>query len=217
MKAVKSERFYTANNLPRIGILLLASGSSVRMGEPKLLLPWEGKTIVEKALSAGAAFPSLEKLMVYPPSLPALKELGETYAWSIVENRDPSRGQASSLVEGLLCWEKLGILEKLQGILCMVGDQPFVSPVVIEGLVASFDEYKVVIPKYGMKPGNPVLFGSRWFPELRELQGDEGGRQVIRRIADEDKIYVPFPEFMGRDMDTLEDYKELLSFAMKNR
>ena len=68
-----------------------------------------------------------------------------------------------------------------------------------------------------MKPGNPVLFGSRWFVELRELQGDEGGRQVIRRIADEDKIYVPFPEFMGRDMDTLEDYKELLSFAMKNR
>ncbi len=213
MKAVKSETFYTASDMPRIGMLLLASGSSTRMGEPKLLLPWKGKTVIEAALSIGQAFPSLEKLMVVPPFLPALKTLGEAYSWRTVENADPSRGQASSLVEGLLCWEKLGILQELQGVLCMVGDQPCISISIVEGILAAFDETKVVIPRYGDQPGNPVLFGSHWFSALRELRGDEGGRQVIRQLRAEERVDIHFPALAGRDIDTPDAYEELLSLA----
>lgn len=217
MKAVKSEIFYTANDMPRIGMLLLASGSSTRMGEPKLLLPWKGKTVIEATLSIGQDFPSLEKLMVVPPFLPALKSLGKAYSWHIVENEAPSRGQASSLVEGLLWWEKTGLLDQLDGVLCMVGDQPYLSSAIIDEMVRSFDKEKVIIPQYGEQPGNPVLFGARWFSQLKELQGDEGGRQIIRQLREEERVYLSFPPLAGHDMDTFAAYEELLVLLGTNR
>lgn len=91
-----------------------------------------------------------------------------------------------------------------------VGDQPFLRGDVIRALIARFEQDRplLVAPRYGGQIGNPVLFDRRLFGELRAVEGDQGGRPVVRRhqaaIA-----WVEIDDLRaGRDVDTPADLSE---------
>jgi molybdenum cofactor cytidylyltransferase len=92
-----------------------------------------------------------------------------------------------------------------------VGDQPFLAPEIIRRLVSAFraSGAALVVPRYAGRRGNPVLFSAKLFPELLEVEGDQGGRPVLLRHRDE-IVWVDVDEARaGLDIDTPEDYLAL--------
>jgi 4-nitrophenyl phosphatase len=91
-------------------------------------------------------------------------------------------------------------------------DQPLVTPELLRALVARFEETgaPIVHPTHAGRRGTPVLFASSLFSELAAISGDEGGRSVVARHADEVATFeVADPDVLA-DVDTPADYERLV-------
>ena len=88
---------------------------------------------------------------------------------------------------------------------------PF-NRVVIDRLIAAFDPVEgraICVPVSHGKRGNPVLWPSRYFAEIRRLAGDRGARDLLGRYSDEIS-YVPVSdEGVNLDVDTPEALRSL--------
>lgn len=211
---------------PRIGLVLLAAGQSRRMGTNKQLLPWRGKTILDAvchALQIGweRTNPSWN-LKTYPMVAVtggdhSIDHITSRYGFSIIHNECSDLGQGTSIALGVkYLMNKFGT-RTLDGIICSVSDQPLLNPMVVEQLITSFQQHRdetnrtIVVPKYGITqhPGNPVLFGAHWFEDLQHIEGDQGGRTIIRGVGHNFVEYVSIIPEWGFDIDTPEDYNDL--------
>ena len=92
------------------------------------------------------------------------------------------------------------------------GDMPFLSPSVLKLLMDAFSETPqwIIRPMYGQKPGSPVFFPKRFFPELLELKGDTGGREVLQKHPQWVRTVAVDDVNAGRDIDTPEDARQWL-------
>ncbi len=183
--------------------VVLGAGLSRRMGRPKLALPYAGCTLLEHAVGVALASP-LEGVVVVV-SDPAMAPRGDRRL-RVVTNPRPDRGLSSSL--------KLGMHEvpaEADAALVMMGDQPEVSPALVERLVRAFEAARTaaVVPTYGGQRGTPVLLGRLLFAAVEGLSGDVGMRDVL--AFREDVLTVEVAD-LGEpfDVDTPEDYERLL-------
>ena len=74
----------------------------------------------------------------------------------------------------------------IDGVVVCLGDMPLVSAAVIDRLIAAFDPAEgraICVPSYRGKRGNPMLFASRFIPELQTLTGDVGARGLLSDYA----------------------------------
>ena len=95
------------------------------------------------------------------------------------------------------------------------GDQPFLGPQLLDSLVEAFERTgaPIIVPSIDGHRGSPVLITRSLFAELAQLEGDAGGRQLFDRYATE-IVEVPVSNPLAlRDIDTWEDYEELLAIA----
>lgn len=211
---------------PRIGIVLLAAGQSRRMGVNKQLLPWRGKTILDAvchALQVGwEQSNSSWNLENYPMVAVTdgdhdIDRIASSYGFSIAHNSSSALGQGTSIALGVQYLMNTFGTYPLDGIICSVSDQPLLDSMVIEKLIASFQQHRdetnrsIVVPKYGptQHPGNPVLFGAHWFEALQQIEGDQGGRTIIRGAGHNFVEYESIIPEWGFDIDTPEDYNDL--------
>ena len=91
-----------------------------------------------------------------------------------------------------------------------VADQPLINQKDIEKLIRVFRENKdfIVIPKYKEKRGNPVIYPSLYKEEILRLEGDKGGKSIIKSS---NKIkYVEVEEDTLFDIDNKDDFNKLL-------
>lgn len=215
-----------SREIPRIGVVLLASGQSRRMGKNKQLLPWRGKTILDAvchALQVGwEQSNSSWNLEAYPMVAVTggdhdIDRIASNYGFSITHNSRSDLGQGTSIALGVQYLVNTFGTHPLDGIICSVSDQPLLDSMVIEKLIASFQQHRdetnrtIVVPKYGptQHPGNPVLFGAHWFEALQHIEGDQGGRTIIRDVGQNFVEYVSIIPEWGLDIDTPEDYNDL--------
>jgi molybdenum cofactor cytidylyltransferase len=167
-----------ARALPRIGALLLAAGQSRRMGKTnKLLAEIDGEAMlvkVSRMLRASRADPILA---VSGHDYERVEALLAAEGLRYVHNPAYASGISSSLKRGL------GALPAgLDGVIVCLGDMPKVTSAVIDSLIAAFDPLEgraICVPTWQGKPGNPVLFASRFIPELQTLSGDVGARGLM--------------------------------------
>ena len=184
--------------------LLLAAGSSRRMGRPKLLLELGGRTLVRRAVDQALTSGLETVVVVVGPNRAEMEQALATTGAQLVDNPDHLTGMASSMRVGVAA-----LPAEAEAVVVLLGDQPFQSPDVIRALV---DRYRagggsIVVPVYAGRRGNPVLFDRAVFPELLVQQGDQGGRAVI--TADPARVVtVAFEsDEPQRDLDTWEDYQ----------
>lgn len=190
----------------RVRGILLAAGSSSRLGQPKQLLPFGGRPLVrhvaEQALSSRLA--GLTVVVGYRAAdvSAALDGLGAT----IVENPSYSRGQSTSLQAGLLDFP-----QRLSAALILLVDQPFVTFTLIDRLIALYEESKapIVAPRFDGRRGNPVLFDRGLIPELLTVVGDTGARDVISQHRGEVATLELNDDRAFQDIDTWEDYLKI--------
>lgn len=194
----------------KIAGIVLAAGASRRMGTPKLLLPWQGKPIVQHvvqtALEAGLA----------PVLVVAGEHESEIFAAlrgldvSFVSNPDWSAGQSTSITIGVRALQNIED-DSLRAAIFLLGDQPRVPAALVHAIIAAYERTgeKIIAPSVHGKRANPVLFDRSLFPALLELCGDAGARQLFNShppflVAWED-------ERILLDVDTPADYQQLLS------
>lgn len=186
-----------------ISALVLAAGSSRRMGRPKLLLELEGEPLVRRAVRTAEAAGVGEVVVVVGPRRAAMAAALAGTTARLVENPDHLTGMASSLRVGLQA-----LSPAAEAVVVLLADQPFQRSEVIERLVQAFrvTGQPIVAPLFGGRRGNPVLFSRALFGELAAQQGDQGGREVVQ--ADPGRVAsVEFADSRAQaDVDTWEEY-----------
>lgn len=183
--------------------IVLAAGSSTRMGRQKLLLPMaNGRPLVRVAIEQVLLAGLDDAVVVLGREATAVAEALHGLAVRTVVNPRYAEGQSTSLRAGLdaLC-------PGTEAAVVALGDQPLPDPTIIHRLVATFrmSGHPIVVPNYRDGRGNPVLFAASVFGELRAVTGDRGGRGVIARDPSRvAEVAVDAP--MPADIDTPEDY-----------
>ncbi len=189
----------------RVGAVILAAGSSSRLGRPKQLIHYEGQPLLLRtALAARRA--GVDSIIVVVGAFSRV--VGEAVigvgGLTVVANKGWRSGLASSLTAGLVAAKSLG----LDGAMVLTADQPMIDVASLEKLLEQFDEdQRVVAAAYDGIVGVPAIFGSEHFDALTNLTGDEGAGRWLRSNADAVKE-VPIPE-AAVDIDTLADVARL--------
>jgi molybdenum cofactor cytidylyltransferase len=197
---------YSINNC---GILILAAGQSKRLGEPKQLLLYEGQTLLNRMIGiAKNAYP-FPITVVLGANAAKIKSQITDKDVDIVINENWEKGMASSIRKGLEAM--LQSVLQLDAVFIMLCDQPFISEQQICSLYSLQNETDRPIAAcyYAGISGTPALFHRSVFPELLSLEGDTGAKKIIKaRENDVAKLHF---EKGVIDIDTLDDYKNLIS------
>lgn len=180
-----------------IGAIVLAAGSSSRMGRAKADLPIGpgGRSFVDTITGTLAAAGVSAVKVVVAPGLPRPPE-------HAVVNPDPSAGMLSSLKCGLGAFQDV-----LDAVLVWPVDHPLVERDTVVALIAAFQctGAPVVVPTHHGRRGHPVLFAARLFPELTAADPSQGARAVVH--AHDDRVELPVSDDgVVSDIDTPEDY-----------
>jgi molybdenum cofactor cytidylyltransferase len=194
-----------------IGVVILAAGGSSRLGQPKQLLPYQGRTLLRHAAETAVASGCRPIIAVLGANAESLRgELTGLPVWT-VENEEWESGMGISIAAGV---QPLTELEHLDGAIILVADQPLITPEFLRDLVAQFEETlaPVVASEYVGTLGVPALFAETLFPELLALGGAGGAKQVIAKYHDRTTSVV----FDGgaMDIDTPEDAEALYRMAV---
>lgn len=190
------------------GIIILAAGSSSRLGQPKQKLLYKGKSLLQHAVEEGLA--SLSSLMVVVLGSDAVnnrREIKEHPDIHIVINQNWEEGMSSSIKTGIT--ELINLEPSISQAIIMLCDQPFVDAELLNKLIAEkqLSGKAIAACTYDNTLGTPVLFDRIFFPQLLMLEGQQGAKKII--IDNEEQLVpVPFP-YGNIDIDTIDDYEKL--------
>jgi molybdenum cofactor cytidylyltransferase len=191
-----------------ISAILLAAGESKRMGKPKQLMPWGKSTILAQAIDNLASSGVDEIIVLLGYRAEEIKKTIVTKPVKIAINPDYRQGMSTAIIAGL----KL-VSRQSQAVMLALGDQPLVNSQTVKQLIAEFSNHDkgIVIPTYQGKRGHPVIFATKYKPELLELKGDIGAREIIKNHPDDTLEVAVDSESIISDIDTREDYQSQLS------
>ena len=190
------------------GMIILAAGSSSRLGTPKQNLIYQGKTLLQRAIDTAITSACCEKVVVVLGANEGMIRLGiSDQLIHITYNSFWQEGIASSIRLGVS--ELIRIEPGITAAIIMLCDQPFVDPLLIYQLTEKKvnGDKGIVASAYRGTLGVPVLFDAAYFPQLLMLQGKEGAKKLIKTFPN-DVAQVAFP--LGAiDIDTMDDYEGL--------
>ena len=167
---------------PRIAAVVLAAGLSSRMGTNKLLIQLAGKPLVRHSVEAAVASRAQSVIVVTGNNREEVEAALREINVKFVNNPEFSEGLSSSLKCGLKA-----LPTECDGAMVLLGDMPFVTPALIDRLIAAFAPglgRAICVPVAKGRRGNPVLWASRFFPEMLALEGDGGAKPLLARHRD---------------------------------
>ena len=161
----------------RLGIVLLAAGAGKRFGGNKLTAQVHGKPMYLWAME------NIEEMKTELPTVvvtgtPEIVSAAEAKGMIAIFNGQPELGISLSIrlgIEAVIQEDR-----KVDGILFMVCDQPWLEKTTLVRLMSEFDG-GILALSYGERRGNPVIFSREYLKELSELSADIGGRRVMAR------------------------------------
>jgi len=189
-----------------VGGILLAAGSSSRLGQPKQLLDFRGVPLIRHVAEQALASRLASLTVVVGHRAADVRAALSGLAVDVVENPSYAQGQSTSLRVGLLNFPR-----DHSAALILLVDQPFVDATLIDRLIGLYEESgaMIVAPQVAGRRGNPVLFDRALFPELLTVVGDTGARDVISRHRDRLATLELPDDHAFQDIDTWEDYQKM--------
>lgn len=191
-------------NKKLVNSIVLAAGKSTRMGQQKLLLPFNEKSIVKTIVEKTTRSNSNQTLVVTGSQKHEIKnELSDSDVL-FVDNERFEEGMLSSVQAGV---DSIG--QEIDGFLILLGDQPMVSETVINRLISVFQktEKGLIVPSFKGKRGHPVLISSKYKKSIKSLNPKIGLRELfLNNTNDILEIEVDYDTIL-KDIDTPEDYK----------
>jgi molybdenum cofactor cytidylyltransferase len=166
-----------------LAAVILAGGESLRMGKPKALLPYRGKTFVEHLLEVTRHERVGLTRIVVGAHADEIREKLSSHAAAIVVNKEWRKGQLSSIQAAIRSLPSGGT----GGLILCPVDHPIVSAALIARLIEELDSSgkAIVLPTYRGRRGHPLIFRASLLPELLGASTEVGARQVVWAHADE--------------------------------
>jgi molybdenum cofactor cytidylyltransferase len=190
-----------------VSAILMAAGKSERMGQNKLLLPFGGRTVIQRTLDSLIASRAGEVIVVLGSKA---QEIGESIGARralTVTNPDFANGMSTSLIAGLG-----KVSSQARFVMVALGDQPLVTAAVYNRLIeaALNTENGLILPVYRGERGNPIIISMRYRAEILKQTGDVGGRELLNAHPC-DVLEVPVDcEGVIINMNTREEYEKRL-------
>ncbi|MGE4522632.1 MAG: NTP transferase domain-containing protein [Acetobacter sp.] len=215
--------------------IILAAGRSSRTAPAHKLLACDasGQPMLLRTLEAVLASAVEEVLVLLPPERPDMAALLHPLLESPANTpapsgpiasggrqpvrrlrmtcvRQPELGLSRSLHTGV----RAAMRRRASSLLVCLGDMPLVSPALLDTLLHTqrATNAPAVAPDRHGQPGNPVLWSAQCYDRLLGVQGDQGGRAILRDLGSAVRL-VPAPAAMLEDFDTPE---RLSAFAHMN-
>ncbi|MFV8281283.1 nucleotidyltransferase family protein [Christiangramia marina] len=163
-----------------IAVLILAAGSSKRLGKPKQLVKFKNKTLLQHSIDVSEALDLSEKIIVLGANEEKILNEVDLKNHKLLINSNWQKGMSTSLKKGLE--EIRNLHPTIEHVLVLLSDQPFISELVLQELIdkhltanclASFSQYQEI-------PGVPAIFSREIFPDLMRIEGDRGARDLIK-------------------------------------
>lgn len=196
-----------------VGAIVLAAGTSSRMGQAKQLMPWGDKPmvrhVVDVLVEGGADVRGIVVVVGYREEEVGAA-LNGSAAVTAFNQHYADDSMLRSLQVGLRTIQSLDAIP--QAVLAALGDQPQITTDVVQAVITRWREggEAIVAPRFGGQRGHPILFDrSSWVEVLaappvgspRDILGAFAGRTAYIDMADDSVL---------RDIDTLEDYRREL-------
>ena len=185
--------------------IILAAGSSRRMGTQKLLLPFGQSSIIETVVD-NVLNSSIDHVMVVlGANQPEIQEVLKNKPVQFCHNLEHEQGMLSSVKCGIRALPADAVTT-----LIFLGDQPGIPPSVTNTVINAYSEelFGIVIPVHMHRRGHPLLVDMKYRKKIEELNLEEGLR-TLRHHFPEDVLEVEVDEpGILVDIDTREDYKK---------
>jgi molybdenum cofactor cytidylyltransferase len=192
----------------RVAAVILAAGRSSRMGaQNKLVAQIAGKPLVRIAAEQALASHASPVIVVTGHERDKVEAALAGLRVRVVHNSSYAEGLGSSLKTGIAA-----VPQEADAAIVCLADMPRVDAVLIDRLIDAYDPERgalVVVPSIDGRRGNPVLWSRRFFPELMNVQGDIGARNLIASYS-EAVTEVPVTGTAAlTDIDTPESFSEV--------
>lgn len=187
----------------KIAGLLIAAGSSKRMGKPKQLLPWGDTNLLQHAIAQLKASKIHKVFVVLGANFNLINSKIDSTGIHIIKNENWQMGMGTSIASGI---SEIGTGD-YDAALITLGDQPFQDSLHYDSLIDKYLEKKnIVATALEKKAIVPAVFPEQYFEQLKSLRGDAGARTILA----ENKVRTFFIPSNGKDIDidTPEDYKK---------
>jgi molybdenum cofactor cytidylyltransferase len=185
--------------------LVLAAGSSTRLGQPKQLLPYAGTTLLDATLGVARQCGFDQLLVTVGGASWAVRDAVDFTGVEVVENLEYTTGCSSSISAAIGA-----VNADTSGIVLMLGDQPRVTTDAVQRLVKQAAASPLGVCRYSDGRGHPFWFHRDVFADLRSLHGDK----AVWKLLESGRYNVTDVEIDGPvplDVDTWDDYEALLA------
>lgn len=191
--------------MQKTAILILAAGSSSRMGKPKQLLPYKNTTLLGWTISQAKKSKANNVFCVLGANAEIITKDISKHKIECILNTNFKDGLSSSIVAGIDYLKSTDF----DAILIMLADQPNINSDYLNKLIKTSEENpsKIIASNYIDKIGVPAIFTKKYFPHLLNLKGDKGAKDFLNNH--QSKI-IKLKPFNLVDIDTKEDYKKLM-------
>ena len=189
--------------------VLLAAGASRRMGKPKQLLSWQGKTLVAHAADELQAVCDAVVVVTGETDQAVRAALGKDA--NTAYNERWQEGMGTSIACGIREIESLGGFDQVLIATC---DQPGLSRLHYQRLLAEKENLAGIATAYGNRGGVPAVFSQEHWQSLKSLSQDQGARALINDEKAPFRRLVPQED--SRDIDTPEDFQDLIGKAFQD-
>jgi len=196
---------YKMNNCAAI---ILAAGKSSRLGQPKQLLQYQNKILLQHAIDVAKQSEIKQVIVVLGSGYESIIAAIDLSGIHVVKNDRWQTGIASSINCGINALREISPTS--EAAILMVSDQPYITPSLLNSLISEQLENgkPIVACEYDNTIGIPAIFHKSIFDQLTELKGDTGAKKIIKQYSD----VVSTVSFLmgGIDIDTLDDYETLI-------
>jgi molybdenum cofactor cytidylyltransferase len=186
-----------------ISIVILAAGSSSRMGQSKQLMRVGDEAMLRHAIKKAQSSSADNCVVVLGSNehahLDAIIDLNAL----VVVNPHWERGMGSSLKAGL---KFLITHDKPDAILVMLSDQPAITTNHLNNIINAYHSSRIpiVAAEYSGSPGVPALIDSSFFYEVMNLEDRSGAKSLLIKHKN-NSLLISMPE-AAIDIDTPDDY-----------
>jgi molybdenum cofactor cytidylyltransferase len=188
--------------------LILAAGSSSRMGSIKQLLSINGKTLLQHTLDLSTKIKSTRTLCVLGAHAEEIMQKVDGKNVEFIINKNHKLGLSASIISGIEYLQKEKI--PFDGLFILLADQPAIKEDYYDEMMRLFDEkrMKIIASNYGNTLGVPAIFPAIFTNDLLQITGDKGAKEFLQK----NKRRTLSPQTLVNllDIDTPKDYKNFI-------
>jgi molybdenum cofactor cytidylyltransferase len=187
-----------------IAAVILAAGQSKRMGQPKMMLPWHGTTVLGRVIDVFKAAEIEEVVVVTGGNRAGSEQIARSAGARTVFNEDyTNQEMLSSLQVGLRAMKS-----STEAALIALGDQPQIREDTIRVIVERYEHTRapLVVPSYQMRRGHPWLVSTAMWESIFGMRSPATPRDFLRQNAQAIDYVELDTSSILEDLDTPEDY-----------